>query len=145
MTDQEPIELSSNLDSTNDSLISYRAEAVNLAEKAGDFIGLDVDTLVEKCNEILTCLRTQEKTSMNSINILAHEQARRNRSSGRLISVLERYVHTLLVLIYEQNYYIINLKMSKEYVQVAWTVSIWLCNQSRTILHEELWIGFVSS
>ena len=90
MTEQEPIELSSNLDSTNDSLISYRAEAVTLSEKAGDFLGLDVDTLVEKCSEILACLRTQEKTSMNSINILAHEQARRNKSSGRLISVLEK-------------------------------------------------------
>ena len=95
MTEQEPIEISSNLDSTNDSLISYRAENAVLSEKAGEFMGLDVDTLVDKCGEILSCLRTQEKTSMNSINMLAHEQARRNKSSGRLISVLDKSVFSI--------------------------------------------------
>ena len=87
------IELSSNLDSTTDSIISYRAEQKDLSEKAGDFVGLDVDTLVEKCGEILSCLKTQEKTSMNSISLLAQEQARRNKASSRLLSVLDRLVY----------------------------------------------------
>ena len=91
MSENPPvIELSSNMDSTNDSLASYRAEVVDSAEKTGEYAGLDVDTLVTKCGEILTCLRTQEKTSLNSISILAQEQVRRNKSSAKLISVLDR-------------------------------------------------------
>ena len=87
---KEVIELSSALDSTNDSLVSMRAENESLAERDGDYLSLDVSTLKEKCSEILGCLRTQEKTSLNSINQLAHEQVRRNKSNAKLIGVLER-------------------------------------------------------
>ena len=87
---QDVIDLSSALDSTNDSLVSMRAENENLAERDGEYLSLDVATLTEKCTEILSCLRTQEKTSLNSISQLAQDQVRRNRSSAKLIGVLER-------------------------------------------------------
>ena len=89
-TGNDPISLSSNLDSTNDSLLSYRAEAETDAMTSGEFKSLDVELLSQKCHEILGCLRSQEKTSMNSIQILANEQARRNKSSSKLITVLEK-------------------------------------------------------
>ena len=89
-TGTEPVTLSSGLDSTNDSLLSYRAEVESAAAQTGEFKTLDVDVLSEKCAEILGCLRSQEKTAMNSINCLAHEQARRNKSTCKLVSVLEQ-------------------------------------------------------
>ena len=88
-TGGDPITLSSGLDSTNDSLLSFRAETECTAAKTGDFKALDVNVLAEKCFEILGCLRSQEKTSMNSISLLAQEQARRNRSTEKLVTVLE--------------------------------------------------------
>ena len=89
MGENDPISLSSGLDTTNDSLLSYRAETEATAAQHGEYKSLDVDVLTEKCHEILGCLRSQEKTSMNSISLLAHEQARRNKSTSKLVSVLE--------------------------------------------------------
>lgn len=88
-TGGDPIILSSGLDSTNDSLISYRADIETTVSKTGEYKALDVNLLSEKCFEILGCLRSQEKTAMNSITGLAQEQARRNRSTEKLVAVLE--------------------------------------------------------
>ena len=89
-TGNDPISLSSGLDSTNDSLLSYRAETESHALQNGEFKSLNVDVLAEKCFEIIGCLRSQEKTSMSSIQMLAQEQARRNKSSSKLTTVLEK-------------------------------------------------------
>ena len=90
MSQDDPITLSSGLDTTNDSLISYRAEVQSSDAQPGELAALDMDTLQQKCTEILSCLRSQEKTALSSINVLANEQLRRNKSNSRLISVLER-------------------------------------------------------
>ena len=80
--------LSDGLNSTNDSLQSYRAELINESLQEGRL--LNCDEFIEKSSLILGHLRSQQKISLTSIEEIYNRQLRRNKTSDKLLSAIER-------------------------------------------------------
>lgn len=87
--------IGSSLNSTCDSICSYRAELENSDIKKGGLSNLTIGEFSERCQKILRSLRVQEKTSLDSIrsvndalNVAFTEQQRRNRTNEKLINAL---------------------------------------------------------
>ena len=93
MSESKPVEqastLSDGLNSTNDSLQSYRAELINESLQEGRL--LNCDEFIEKSGIILGHLRSQQKISLSMIEDIYNQQIRRNKTSDKLLSAIERY------------------------------------------------------
>ena len=92
MTEPKEIEqastLSEGLNSTNDSLQSFRAELINESLQSGRL--LNCQEFMEKSNLILSHLRSQQQISLKSIEEIYQRQIRRNTTSDKLLSAIER-------------------------------------------------------
>ena len=83
-----PIEVSSALDSTNDSIQSYRAGVAD--EDIDNAQYLTYEEFASKSNVVVKHLRSQQKVSLKSIEEMYALQLRRNRTSDRLLSGIEK-------------------------------------------------------
>ena len=92
MNDSKPVEqvttLSDGLNSTGDSLQSYRAELINESLEEGRL--LNCEEFIEKSNLVLGHLRSQQKISLTAIEEIYNRQLRRNKTSDKLLSANER-------------------------------------------------------
>ena len=87
-TENEPIEVSSALESTNDSIQSFRACVA--AEDIESAQYLTDEEFASKSNLVLKHLRSQQKVSLKSIEEMYALQLRRNTTSDRLLSGMEK-------------------------------------------------------
>ena len=86
--DAEAVELSSILDSTTDSIQSFRAGVAGEEIEAARF--LTYEEFASKSNLVLKHLRSQQKVSLKSIEEMYASQIRRNQTSDRLLSGIEK-------------------------------------------------------
>ena len=99
MTEQEDVAeiISSQLDTSGDSINSYRAALEVSDVKAGGASNLTIEEFGERCSRIIKSLRVQEKTSLDSIHdvnqtVLAayQQQCRRNTTNEKLTRALSQ-------------------------------------------------------
>ena len=79
--------ISSQLNSTNDSLQSYRAELIN--ESLQQVKLLSCEDFVEKSSVLLGHMRSQQKISLKSLEEVYQRQVRRNQTSDKMLAALE--------------------------------------------------------
>ena len=89
--------ISSTLNSSGDSINSYRAELENSDIKKGGLSDLTIEEFSERSMKIIRNLRVQERTSLESIKHVNDaissaytEQARRNRTNEKLTNALTK-------------------------------------------------------
>ena len=92
-----PETISSHLDSSGDSINSYRAALEVSDVKSGAVSNLTIEEFGERCSRIVRSLRVQEKTSLESIHdvnqtVLAayQQQCRRNATNEKLTTALTK-------------------------------------------------------
>ena len=95
--DTAPELVSSQLDTSGDSINSYRAALEDSDVKSGGASNLTIEEFGERCERIIKNLRVQEKTSLDSIHDVNqmvlkayHQQCRRNATNGKLTSALSK-------------------------------------------------------
>ena len=82
------IELNSSLNSTNDSIQSYRAAVAG--EEISDSQLLTCEEFLTKSTTVIKHLRSQQKVSLKTIEEMYATQIRRNKTSDRLLSGIEK-------------------------------------------------------
>ena len=89
--------ISSSLNTSGDSINSYRAELENSDIKKGGSSDLTIEEFSQRCLKIIKNLRVQERTSLDSIrsvneslNVAFTEQVRRNRTNEKLTNSLSK-------------------------------------------------------
>ena len=89
--------ISSTLNSSGDSINSYRAELENSDIKKGGLSDLTIQEFSERSMKIIKNLRVQERTSLESIKHVNDaissaftEQVRRNRTNEKLTDALTK-------------------------------------------------------
>ena len=86
--DETRINLSSSLNSTTDSLQSYRA--ATSGEEQDDSRLLSCEEFVEKSETVLKHLRSQQRISLKSIEEMYALQIRRNSTTDTFLSGIEK-------------------------------------------------------
>ena len=87
-SNESAIVLSSSLNSTNDSIQSYRAGVVG--EEINDSQLLSCEEFMAKSTTVVKHLRSQQKVSLKTIEEMYATQLRRNTTSDRLLSGIEK-------------------------------------------------------
>lgn len=87
---QDILEISSKLDSTSSSIQSYRAELIN--ESLEQTRLLSGDDFSEKTSLLLGHLKSQQRLSLKAIEEVYQRQVRRNTTTDKMLSAMERFV-----------------------------------------------------
>ena len=143
--DDIPETLSSHLDSSGDSINSYRA-ALEVSEvRTNGASNLTIEKFGERCSRIIRSLRVQEKTSLDSIHdvnqtVLAafQQQCRRNATNGKLTTALTKWVMIIWAILYVLQFWFLYSRLIEtfkdEYTvqRDAYSMGLYGLNSSQT-------------
>ena len=85
--DESPEIVSSEINSTDDSLQSYRVELIN--ESLQQTKLLSCEDFVKKSSVLLGHMRSQHAISLKSLEEIYQKQLRRNQTSDKMLAALE--------------------------------------------------------